>query len=122
MIRDLILRLLNSDPRSSEVWNEQALSESESFQIDQIVNSLLLQPSEVQDLQSQYDFYYIGSMLDYHSMVNEDFLKSLEACLPDLASLIIKLTSVRDECCIDALIKILTLSYLAAKINISIFD
>ncbi|CAG9323330.1 unnamed protein product [Blepharisma stoltei] len=59
-------------------------------------------------------------MINYHNMINEGFLKSLEACLPYLVNLIIKLATIRNECCIDALIKILTLSCFAATINNSI--
>ncbi|CAG9330702.1 unnamed protein product [Blepharisma stoltei] len=122
MIRNLISRLPKSDPESSEVWNEQTLSELEFSQIDQIVNSLLLKPSQAQNLQCQSDLYCLGSMLNYHNMIKEDFLKSLEVFLPDLVGSIIKLIEIRGECCIDAVIKILTLSCFAAKIDNNFFN
>ncbi|CAG9330704.1 unnamed protein product [Blepharisma stoltei] len=122
MIRNLITRLSESDPESSEVWNEQTLSEPELSQIDQIVKSLLLQPSQAQNLQSQSDLYCLGSMLNYHSMIKEDFLKSLEASLSDLVGSIIKLIEIRGECWIDAVIKILTLFCFAAKIDNNCFN
>mmetsp|Transcript_15693 Transcript_15693/g.15677 ORF Transcript_15693/g.15677 Transcript_15693/m.15677 type:complete len:120 (+) Transcript_15693:214-573(+) len=64
----------------------------------------------------------MGSMLNYHRMINEDFLKSLEACSQKLVNFVIKLATVRDEYSIDALIKIFTLSCFAAKIKNSIFE
>ncbi|CAG9330721.1 unnamed protein product [Blepharisma stoltei] len=122
IIRNLISRLSKSNPESSEAWNEQTLSEPEISQIDQIVKSLLLKLSETQKLQSQSDLYCLGSMLNYHNMIKEDFLKSLEVFLPDLVGSIIKLIEIRGECCIDAVIKILSLSCFAAKLDNNFFN